>query len=376
MVRQVLPGGATQVYSSQPAAGVDVEAGQTSFAINFGDRVSQQAPDFNLDAQPDLVRVVPRGAVTDLVIDLMSGERTAESLDLGPFDPGQWRPVAVGDFDGDNRAEVLAQSRAGGGLQVWKPAAPGWPRPDASPTSRPAGSRWRSATSTAQNTSDLVLQQDGGRRVVVWLMNGGDRVGTLDLGRLAPNEQVEAAADLDGDGLTDLLVHDRSTGDVKLWKFDGLVVAGISGIGQIGGTYHVVGVRSWEVPGRSGSFIYWQDQATGDVVRWDYEPAVHRTVVNPSISLGRPVQQGLYLSGRMDTDNAPPELPPLGPFTVVEGSPLTFTVTASDPDPGQTLTYSLDPGAPEGPASTRPRDSSAGRPRDLRATHPTPSPSG
>ena len=88
VVRQVLPAGATQVYTSQPAAGVDVEAGQTSFAINFGDRVSQQTPDFNLDAQPDLVRVVPRGAVTDLVIDLMSGERTAESLDLGPFDPG------------------------------------------------------------------------------------------------------------------------------------------------------------------------------------------------------------------------------------------------------------------------------------------------
>src|SRR5205823_1364917 len=35
---------------------------------------------------------------------------------------------------------------------------------------------------------------------------------------------------------------------------------------------------------------------------------------------------------------------------VAESSPLTFTATATDPDAGQTVTYSLDAGAPAGAA--------------------------
>jgi len=46
--------------------------------------------------------------------------------------------------------------------------------------------------------------------------------------------------------------------------------------------------------------------------------------------------------------NSPPVLAPMRDLTVVEGSPLTFTATATDDDTGQTLTFSLDPGAPPG----------------------------
>jgi hypothetical protein len=47
--------------------------------------------------------------------------------------------------------------------------------------------------------------------------------------------------------------------------------------------------------------------------------------------------------------NAAPVLPVIGNKTVVEGSLLSFTVTATDADtPGQTLVYSLDAGAPAG----------------------------
>ena len=46
--------------------------------------------------------------------------------------------------------------------------------------------------------------------------------------------------------------------------------------------------------------------------------------------------------------NAAPTLASIGSKTVKEGLPLTFTATATDPDVGQTLTYSLDAGAPSG----------------------------
>ena len=46
--------------------------------------------------------------------------------------------------------------------------------------------------------------------------------------------------------------------------------------------------------------------------------------------------------------NNAPTLTPVGNRTVSESNTLTVTVSASDPDSGQTLTFSLDPGAPDG----------------------------
>lgn len=52
---------------------------------------------------------------------------------------------------------------------------------------------------------------------------------------------------------------------------------------------------------------------------------------------------------RANETNRPPVLDPLPDRTADEGRLLTFTVTATDPDlPGQTLSFSLDSGAPEG----------------------------
>jgi hypothetical protein len=48
------------------------------------------------------------------------------------------------------------------------------------------------------------------------------------------------------------------------------------------------------------------------------------------------------------TSNSPPSITVIPPQTVNEGSLLTFTVDGNDPDAGQTLTYSLEPGAPAG----------------------------
>ncbi|HXT41180.1 MAG TPA: lamin tail domain-containing protein [Candidatus Angelobacter sp.] len=46
--------------------------------------------------------------------------------------------------------------------------------------------------------------------------------------------------------------------------------------------------------------------------------------------------------------NQPPALSSIGAKSINEGSQLVFTAVAADPDAGQTLMYSLDPGAPQG----------------------------
>ena len=50
----------------------------------------------------------------------------------------------------------------------------------------------------------------------------------------------------------------------------------------------------------------------------------------------------------INTGNFPPVLDPIGAITVDELTPLVFTATATDPDVGQSLTFSLGPGAPSG----------------------------
>lgn len=55
-----------------------------------------------------------------------------------------------------------------------------------------------------------------------------------------------------------------------------------------------------------------------------------------------------YAVYRADPANHPPVLDPIGNMSINEGSPLSFTAMATDPDPGQTLTFSLDAGAPSG----------------------------
>jgi len=57
------------------------------------------------------------------------------------------------------------------------------------------------------------------------------------------------------------------------------------------------------------------------------------------------VSSGIYLKGQPPT-NIQPSMQSLGDVTISEGSPLTVPIIASDPDAGQTLTFSLAAGTP------------------------------
>ncbi len=69
------------------------------------------------------------------------------------------------------------------------------------------------------------------------------------------------------------------------------------------------------------------------------------TVTNPD---GQAITSGALLTVTTAASNNAPVLSAIPNATVNEGSNVTFTATASDADAGQTLTYSLDPGAPSG----------------------------
>lgn len=57
---------------------------------------------------------------------------------------------------------------------------------------------------------------------------------------------------------------------------------------------------------------------------------------------------GSYVQSFASAGNSPPELAPVGDRSVGEGTVLTVAATATDPDPDDSLTFTLDPGAPVG----------------------------
>src|SRR5262249_43763341 len=64
------------------------------------------------------------------------------------------------------------------------------------------------------------------------------------------------------------------------------------------------------------------------------------------IGLVPPSQAQAFTNQVLAALNHPPTLAAIDDKSVDEGSTLSFTATATDPDAGQTLTFSLDPGAP------------------------------
>ena len=92
----------------------------------------------------------------------------------------------------------------------------------------------------------------------------------------------------------------------------------------------------------------------GSLTSWfsrDGELSADRSArrVRTRVRYGMEPLEGRNLLSTVGPDQ-PPVLTQLGPQSVEEGSSLAVQITATDPNPGHTVAYSLDPGAPAGAA--------------------------
>lgn len=340
IVLQNLPTGVKQVAGP---TSVDVIGGQTTYAANFGDTKSNLALDFNNDGQPDYVRLVDVDAHhTRVEIDVMAAGAVGRTQVVGVYDPTARRPVGVADFDRDGSLDLLFQDQGGGHVTFWS-LRYGEFVADRALTTLPENARVVAVADVDHKGSmDLIVRDRATNSLSAWLMDGSTNTGTRPLGRLTDEQVIEGSADVNGDRQPDLLIRNSRTGEISARLLDDGAVLRELVVGRPATSSSLVGVE----PSVDGlSRLYWQDEATGQITSWLYEPGVGKIGESQSSSLSRGTHEGRYLSLRAaDT----PLLVSIADRAVAQGTPVAFTVGRNAAAGTRSLAYSLAQGAPAG----------------------------
>ena len=190
------------------------------------------AGDFNADNRCDVLWFHP--TTGNLVAWLMNGVTALEARQLSPaFVPNTQETVAaVVDMNGDGSSDIVWQNVVSGALTVW--LMNGTTASAAvvlSPSVRP-GPTWNivgGADMNADGYADLVWQNNLTGALTTWLMRGPVRtqIGTMTPGALTDTRwKIRSLGDIDLDGLPDLLWQNDVDGSIATWTMRMLAARG------------------------------------------------------------------------------------------------------------------------------------------------------
>ena len=180
--------------------------------------------DLDGDGKADLIW---RNSQTgDVSVWLMNGAAIVTHASLvGPVDPTAWQIVAVGDVDGDGKADLVWRQTETGDVDVWlMDGATVREKSVATELSR----AWQIAgvgDLDADGKTDLVWRNTETGDASAWLMNGTTvNQSTVVAAGVPLDWHIAAVRDVDGDGHADLVWRHTTSGDVALWLMNGVVV--------------------------------------------------------------------------------------------------------------------------------------------------------
>jgi len=184
--------------------------------------------DFNGDGKPDIVwhhrsegwlYLWYMDGVTLIGETFLSEPRVADT---------GWKVVAVGDFDGDRKPDLVWRHATAGWLAVWlmdgrtvRAARELTPNRIADPAWEVAGL----GDFNGDGQNDLIWRHRDAGYVLAWLMNGLTQVTDVWVRPSViadPDWRIAAVIDADGDNQPDLVWHHAATGLAILWYMDGV----------------------------------------------------------------------------------------------------------------------------------------------------------
>jgi uncharacterized repeat protein (TIGR03803 family) len=179
-----------------------------------------------------------------------------------------WQVVAVADFDGDGKADILWRNSVTGDNAIWlmnganfNVAEAIFSIPDLN---------WKVAGTgdfDGDGKADIFWRNTSTGENGIWLMNGFSIARYASIYQIADqNWQVAGIGDFDGDGLSDILWFNSSTGYVGLWTMNGFNISNAQIVGILDPNYRAV--RSSDFDGDGKADVIWRNRVTGANLIW------------------------------------------------------------------------------------------------------------
>lgn len=224
----------------------------------------------------------------------MRDEQRASFDTISPAVPLAWQAVGVADFDADGWNDLLLWHPSGGLLDFWRlngitrvgPSLPIAPT-DPGPSWRPSAT----ADFDHDGKPDLVLRDPVSQQILIWTLDGMVHVGDITptpSQAVNVNWEIVGAADMDGDGNTDLLWYNATSGRIVYWLMDASVVRTVGAFTNP----MAAGNNNWKVlamgdygmgPDATGiaqvntQDLVWRNATSGRLVVWYMDKAGNRT---------------------------------------------------------------------------------------------------
>ncbi len=221
--------------------------------------------DFNDDTLPDILWQDPSSG--RLGTTEMNGTSQINGQVFDPSPGPSWRVIGTGDFNGDHFSDILWQNTATGQASIWETANGRDDLLSRGTLSATPGPTWRAVGAgdfNGDGKADVLLQNKSTGQVSVWEMDGTTRIGG---GAADPNPgpswRAIGTGDFNQDGFADILFQNAGTGQVSIWEMHGNTRIGGGAVSAIPGpSWHAIGT------GGGGSDILFQN-TSGQISIWE-----------------------------------------------------------------------------------------------------------
>jgi fibronectin-binding autotransporter adhesin len=231
--------------------------------------VSAPVPaDFSGDALSDILLQSASGPAA---IWEMNGTNVVGGGSAGPNPGPGWTDIGTGDFNGDGHADILLQNASNGQAAIWE--MNGTNVIGGGTVSSIPGPSWHAIGTGDFNGDGLadILWQNANGQVAVWEMNGATQIpgGTSVLpSNPGPGWSAVGAGDFDGDGHSDILFQNTSSGQCVVWEMNGTNVIGGGAVSANAGPgWKAIGTGDFNDDGHSD--ILFQNPSTGQAAIWE-----------------------------------------------------------------------------------------------------------
>ncbi len=200
---------------------------------------------------------------------LMDGTQQVGQGSPGSASQG-WRIAGAGDFDGDDRSDILWRNTGTGEVFIW--FVHGTQRVGFGSAGFANPALWEivgtgNFDGDPQGRADILWRNTANGQVFVWLMDGAQPIEQASPGIVAQVWAIVGVGDFDGDDRADILWRNTSNGQVVIWLMNGTQRVGAGSPGIAAAEWTIVGTGNFDADPQGRSDILWR-RANGQVFIW------------------------------------------------------------------------------------------------------------